>query len=341
MFALPALKSAVIITTFVTVMMLVVEYLNVHTRGVWLRFLGHSRAAQYILAAFLGATPGCMGVYVIVALYSHRMITLGALVAAMIATSGGEALVMLALFPKTALLMTIGMMFLGIVTAWVTDRLWNPADLALKTSCEELTIHNDEDCVCFSKEAFLRQWKAVSLHRALISLVLATLAVLITLGELGPSAWNWMRITLLLTDLLALFVIVTVPDHFLQKHLWDHIVKKHVPNVFFWTFGVLLLINFIDQWIEIGDFISDNRWIVLLLAVFIGIVPESGPHLLFVTLFAKGDLPFSILLANSIVQDGHGMLPLIAVSRRTFFHVKGINIAVGLIVGILAFQFGF
>ena len=65
-----------------------------------------------------------------------------------------------------------------------------------------------------------------------------------------------------------------------------------------------------------------------------------GPHLIFVTLFAEGLIPFSVLLAGSIVQDGHGMLPMLAHSRCAFFGVKGFNFALGLLVGILGLVMG-
>ena len=74
---------------------------------------------------------------------------------------------------------------------------------------------------------------------------------------------------------------------------------------------------------------------MLIIAILVGIIPESGPHLIFVTLFAQGSIPFTILLANSIVQDGHGTLPLLAVSRSAFFWLKLINIGFGLLFGIL------
>ncbi len=62
---------------------------------------------------------------------------------------------------------------------------------------------------------------------------------------------------------------------------------------------------------------------------------------MFVTLYAQGSIPFSILLASSIVQDGHGMLPVLAHSRRGFVLIKAINFAVGLVVGIAAMALGF
>jgi hypothetical protein len=44
-------------------------------------------------------------------------------------------------------------------------------------------------------------------------------------------------------------------------------------------------------------------------------------------------------MANSIVQDGHGMLPLLAESKKSFLWVKIINIIVGLIVGLSGYFF--
>jgi hypothetical protein len=62
--------------------------------------------------------------------------------------------------------------------------------------------------------------------------------------------------------------------------------------------------------------------------------------LVFVTLFSQQLIPFSILLASSIVQDGHGMLPMLAESRKDFFLIKGINILIGLVIGMLLLFLG-
>jgi hypothetical protein len=43
-----------------------------------------------------------------------------------------------------------------------------------------------------------------------------------------------------------------------------------------------------------------------------------------------------VLLASSIVQDGHGMLPMLAHSRRAFVAVKLVNCVVGLVAGATA-----
>jgi hypothetical protein len=100
------LKHALMITSFVFVMMLVIEYLHVRTRGSWQYSVQESRWIQYVLSAFLGATPGCLSALTVVALYIHNIVSFGALVTVMIATSGDEAYVMLSLFPGRTLLLT-------------------------------------------------------------------------------------------------------------------------------------------------------------------------------------------------------------------------------------------
>jgi hypothetical protein len=125
----------------------------------------------------------------------------------------------------------------------------------------------------------------------------------------------------------------------LEKHLWEHVLKKHLLKIFFWTLGTLLAIHFMESFIDINNWVETNLWVVLIIAVLIGILPESGPHLIFVTLFASGTIPFSILIANSIVQDGHGTIPLLALSKKSFIYLKIINLAIGFAVGAFSLLF--
>jgi len=107
-------KEAATITAFIFVMMLVIEYANILSQGKWQTTLRKHKWGQYIFAAFLGAMPGCLGPFAIVSMYAHRMVSFGAVVAAMIATSGDESFVMLAMIPKQALLLTLVLFVLGI-----------------------------------------------------------------------------------------------------------------------------------------------------------------------------------------------------------------------------------
>jgi len=58
-------------------------------------------------------------------------------------------------------------------------------------------------------------------------------------------------------------------------------------------------------------------------------------------LYATGSIPLSIFLANSIVQDGHGALPLLAESRGGFVKMKLINLIIGALLGGMGLIIGF
>ncbi|MEA3241938.1 MAG: putative manganese transporter [Pseudomonadota bacterium] len=328
-------KHAMMITSFVLIMMLLIEYINVQTRGSWQLALRKSRFGQYVLGAVLGVVPGCLGAFTVVSLYSHRTLSFGALVAAMIATSGDEAFVMFSMVPVEALWLSAILFVVALAAGWLSDIAFRNQERFLVRADHELELHKEEVCHCFSAAGTLAQLKRISFARAVLIAMFGSFLFLLATGLIGPSTWDWKKITFTVGTGFALFVVMTVPDHFLEQHLWEHVIKQHLLRIFLWTFGTLLLIHYLDAYLNLEQWIRNNLFWVLILAVLVGIIPESGPHLVFVTLFAQGTIPFSILLASSIVQDGHGTLPLLAVSGRAFICLKLVNIAFGLGLGMI------
>ena len=98
--------------------------------------------------------------------------------------------------------------------------------------------------------------------------------------------------------------------HYFKVHVYEHL-SRHLWKTALWTFGALTVVgrSRICIWRSLPpgagspfSFWGPRR-----------AHPLVGPHLIFVTLFAQGLVPFS-LLASSIVQDGHGMLPMLSFS---------------------------
>ncbi len=398
------IKHTLLITSFVMTMMLIIEFINIQTKGSWSKKLQGSKWSQLLLAVLLGLLPGCMGVYTVVSLYTHNLLSLGALTASMIATSGDEAFIMLSLMPEVALKMFL-IMGLVAIAAGLLINWFVKSNRKLLPEHAHFDIHEQEDtCNCYEKRSFFDRMKNISFPRAVMLGTLLIFVGGIILFDLGHShgdmsqfgldlpheilpehdhaaihsedaghdhahehahdhahehdslhaadphaaeghdhgsGWGWLRITLLVALLAAIYIVYIVPDHFLEKHLWEHIIKKHFLKIFLWTFGTLVAIHFLVDYIQVDQWIEHNLWYILLLAVLIGIIPESGPHLVFLALFVSGTIPMSILLASSIVQDGHGSLPLFAESKKSFLIVKVFNMAVGLLVGGLGLWLGF
>lgn len=369
------LRNSVLITGLVITMMMMIESINIESRGMFFKGLRKTRTGQVVFGALLGSIPGCMGGFAAVSLYTHRMFSLGALVAAMIASSGDEAFIMLAMIPEQAILLFAVLFIIAIVSGLLTDMIYDRVharrcsrhdhdDCGVHSDCEGYEIHDNVEEVNHShKEKSHKRhlgWKRIILFTGLAVFIFALAS-----GQLGHDhsahaecshahvhthvhtedmhgfeinllSEDWMNVLFAGLSIIVLFVLLFASDHFIEEHLWSHIIKKHLPVIFAWTFGVLLVLGIGLQYVEIDRWISDNTALMILLATLIGIIPESGPHMIFVTLFAAGIIPFPVLLASSISQDGHASIPLLAESRKSFIIAKLINCIIALAAGFTA-----
>ncbi len=408
------IRNSVLITGLVVVMMMMIESLNIESRGMLFKGLQRTKFGQVVVGALLGSIPGCMGGFATVSLYTHKLFSFGALVAMMIASSGDEAFVMLAMIPRQALMMFAGLFILAVIVGVAVDffngrihrkhcRKHDHSDCGPKSECSDGYIIHDEGSCCHEEPSSQHEghaseseyagatgrrparrnrtfgWKRISMFIGL-AIFIAALAT----GKLGHDhgahgghdheghvhtetceghvhteacteahmhnaehesftidllSEDWMNVLFAGLSVIVLFVLLFASDHFVEGHLWNHIVKKHLPTIFAWTFGVLLVLGIALQYMDIESWISGNTALMILLATAIGVIPESGPHLIFVTLYAAGVVPFPVLLASSISQDGHASIPLLAESRKSFLWAKTINCGVALLAGFAAMMF--
>lgn len=336
---LAILREAVTITIFVFSMMVFVDWLNVRSRGGMTTALRGRRWREYVLSSFLGATPGCLGAFMNVSLYVHGLISFGALVGGMIATSGDESYVMLSLFPGKALILFGGLFLAGIIFGAVSD--WIAKRLGI-TPCEACRLHevHPEELGGNRWEILRANLRRPSLLRlGFLSLMIALLVISCS-GVVGPKSWNWMRITLVVLLFFGAGLGLSSSEHYLREHIIGHILRKHTLRVFLWTFGALLVLSFLPPQDVVRAFIQGHIWLIFLFAGLLGVIPESGPHMIFVMMYASGLIPFSVLFVSSFVQDGHGMLPLLSVSVRDSLRVKAFNLVFGLAVGGILYLFG-
>ncbi len=337
------------ITFLVFAMMLLVDALETSTRGRISNLMQGSQWRQYTLASFLGSTPGCLGAFMNVTLYIHGMISLGALVGGMVATSGDEAFVMLSQFPGPAAVLFILLFVCGVIFAWLSDKIVRLFGIATSQPCD-----GSQCGICFPEETspedalqihgikgLMENIRKFSVTRFLLMAGIAGFLVLVLLGIVGSPHWDWKRMSFLSLGLCALLIAGTGSEHYVRDHIWDHILKRHLLRVFLWAFTALVFVHWGVTYLNLDLFIRDHMVWVLLLSGLIGVVPESGPHLIFVMMYAGGIVPFSVLFTTSFVQDGHGMLPLLSYSLRDCFLVKAMNLVFGVGVGAGLYFFGF
>ncbi len=373
------LRNSILITGLVIIMMLLIEYFNIQSKGEWFAKLQGSGIKQIVLGSALGLIPGCLGGFAAVSLFTHRLISFGALVAMMICSSGDEAFVILAMIPWQGLLLFAILFVIAVCTGIIVDKfIFKKPQINLCPDNYEIHQHEDSTIPSIFKASSYKAMLHPSKKRIAI---LAGVAIFIAAiiggllehdhahlhetggevhdhhhienvcthnhteaeehhhGEAHSVGFNilderWINCLFAIFSIMTLLFTATAKEHFIEEHIWNHVIKKHLLPIFLWTAGALLICQIGIQYLDIQHWISNNMLLVILLAVAIGLIPESGPHLVFVTLFAQGMLPFYVLMVNSIVQDGHTTLPLLAESKGAFFKAKAINMAVGLIIGI-------
>ena len=129
--------------------------------------------------------------------------------------------------------------------------------------------------------------------------------------------------------------------HFLKEHVYRHILRKHIPKLFLWIFFTLLAVDYLVASFDLASVISGlSTFTLIILAALVGIIPEFGPHLVFLILYSKGMIPFSVLLVNTLSQDGHGLLPLLSHSVKDTVYVQIFTTTFSLVVGTLLFMMG-
>ncbi len=261
---LDILKESAVITLVVTALMLAIEGFNYLLKGRLLDGLRHTRFGQILASGLLGAIPGCAGGYVSVSMYARGMFSFGALLAMMVATTGDEAFLMLALFPKKALFIFAGLLLLGIAAGWIADAVSRRrrGDAQYIEDINHKPAHGEGDTL---KERLLH-------------------------------------------------------------------ILPHALRVFLWTFGVLLLVGFLQQYVDLGQWIKAHPAFSIGIAILVGLIPQSGPHMAFVTLFADGLLPLPVLIANCLVQEGHAGLPLLSESKSAWLRAKLIKVVLAIVI---------
>ncbi|WP_049922908.1 putative manganese transporter [Halopiger djelfimassiliensis] len=110
------------VSAFVAATVLIFSYVQYRTGGRIVTYLENNERMQPLAGALLGLTPGCGGAIIAMPLYIRGTVSFGTVVAALVATAGDSAFVILALAPEAALY-AYGMAFAAaVVFGYAIDR---------------------------------------------------------------------------------------------------------------------------------------------------------------------------------------------------------------------------
>ena len=338
------LAETAVITTMVLLLMMLIEFVHVRTQGKGIALMDRKPHWQILISALLGLTPGCAGVFAVVSLYTHNIVGFGALLAACIASFGDEALFMLSLMPEKAALIG-GILLAAGIAAGCCYQLFHPFQSTTHIhQIEHLVLHEHDKPEHPEKrhETHHPHYRFILIGCILLFIVGLLTGVLGEHEEEGASGLSGEKLVFIAIAAAALLLCCFSGSHFIEEHLWEHILKKHLLKIFLWSFGVIALLTLLTQQLNLEALQMRNsgRLLLLLLALGIGLIPQSGPHLAVVYLFADGIVPFSTLLANCLLQEGHGGIPLMAESPKTFVRLKAVKLLMAAAIGLTGIATG-
>ncbi len=270
--------------------------------------LQKAKGYQVPLAALLGSTPGCGGAVVVVAAYSSGNVGFGAVVAALTATMGDAAFLLIATRPDAALVVLPLSFAAGIVTGWIIDVL-------------KIGGHVDQS----SGQCELAPRIGRTRIKDYIYLAIAAPGLMIGISQLAQmdleavygDFMTWVGLAGILVGLLIwstsnLQAMTNAKDSPLTR------TAEETSFITVWVIGAYLAFDYIVAYAGLDlKAMFDSIGILLpMIGIIIGFIPGCGPQVLVSTFYINGLIPFSALMGNAISNDGDALFPAIALNPK-------------------------
>ena len=267
-----------------------------------------ARGFQVPLAALFGATPGCGGAVVVVAAYSSGNVGFGAVVAALTATMGDAAFLLIATRPDVAMVVLPLSLAIGVASGWIVD--------------------------AFSKEDFVPVTSAQCELAPLIGttrlrdyafLVVAIPGLVIGVTQLsGTDVYAVFGPAMTIVGLIGTAIglgIWAASSVTAMKNQNDSPVTRMAEEtavISVWVIGAYLAYDYTVEFagLDLEAMFSTVAPLLPLMGVVIGLVPGCGPQVLVTTLYINGLIPFAALMGNAISNDGDALFPAIALNPK-------------------------
>lgn len=267
-----------------------------------------ARIWQVPLAALLGVTPGCGGAVMVVAAYASGKVGFGALVAALIATMGDAAFLLLATKPEAAAVLLPVQFASAVLFGWAIDRFlkvdYRPVDGA---ACKMAPLIGT------------LRWRDLG--------YVALLAPALAIGIAGIAGHDLTHLFGVPAEPVALagmglgLLIWAVSPIKAMTNAADNPVTRAAEETAFisvWVLGAFLIYAWAEAFagLDITAALAGVAVFLPLIAALIGLIPGCGPQIVVATLYIHGAVPFSALVANAVSNDGDALFPAIALAPK-------------------------
>lgn len=270
--------------------------------------LRNAKGYQVPIAALLGSTPGCGGAVVVVAAYSSGNVRFGAVVAALTATMGDAAFLLIATRPDAAMVVLPLSLVAGVTTGWIID--------ALKIGGMEPDTSSQCELAPLIGRTRIKDY---------VYLAIAIPGLVIGISQLARvdlnAIYGDLPLWVGLAGVFAGLVVWSTSNLQAMTNDKDSPVTRMAEETSFivvWVIGAFLSYDYIVAYtgLDLETLFSSVALLLPMIAILIGFVPGCGPQLLVTTLYINGLVPFAALMGNAISNDGDALFPAIALNPR-------------------------
>ncbi len=281
------------------------------------------------IAAFMGALPGCGGAIIVMTQYVSGRLGFGSMVAVLTSTMGDAAFLLIAREPKTALLVYVISLSVGIVTGYIVEKIHGRNFLRKEQQTKkEFMAHTEMPNVL----NFLQYpWALLMLPGFALGLANAfQIDSDLWFGSFSvyePTLWIGFYGALLSVVMWAFNPnsgpsIVNLSGKMIETNGWKIHLERVVIDTNFvtvWVVMAFLIFELLLLWSGLDLKTVFEVWqpIIPLMAVLIGFIPGCGPQILVTTFYLNGLVPLSAQIGNAISNDGDALFPAIALAPKT------------------------
>ncbi|HEX2137945.1 MAG TPA: putative manganese transporter [Microvirga sp.] len=293
--------------------------------------LDRFRFWQVPIAALLGATPGCGAEILLVTQYTRGVVSFGAIVAALTATMGDAAFLIIAKDPHSAAIViglcTVAAIVVGFIVNWLHPEGIGALkrEIAANVACD-VPVAADE------------RPGPVRLAAEKLWLVLfvpgLALGVLVSMFQVDVDGWFGAYAALEPTKwfgfagaVLCIAMFLTRRDARGYGGIDPRSTMSLPPArrmivdtnfVTFWVFlgffGYEVVAHFTGNGVE--NWLQASQVVLPLVATMVGLIPGCGVMVLTTTLFLQHQIPLSAMISAAISTDGDALFPAIAMAPR-------------------------
>lgn len=281
---------------------------------------------QVLIAAFLGALPGCGGAIIVITRYVSGSLSFGSVLATLTATMGDAAFLLIAKEPDTGLMIILLGFSVGSITGYIVDWVHGKDFMrdSLPANNADTDIPVDHEHEDLSSKTLDRLWLFLMLPGLAIGLLQAfqidvdkvlfsshNFAISGSLGFIGGCLCFMMYI------LPRLFPSLPrrTPDQNGALHRTISDTNFVTSWVIFAFLAFELTVHFTG--FDLSDAFEGIAIFTPIFAIFIGFLPGCGPQIIITSLYLSGLIPLSALVGNAISNDGDALFPAIAIAPKT------------------------